>query len=66
MDSSKITGVTRIEDDAVLLILDLESVVQELGLYQPASGKLEDGKYHFSGYVLLLDGSEERRVGKEC
>jgi two-component system, chemotaxis family, chemotaxis protein CheV len=67
MDSSKITGVTRIEDDAVLLILDLESVVQELGLYQPASGKLEDGKYNFSGYVLLLDDSSTaRRIIKEA
>jgi len=67
MDSSKITGVTRIEEDAVLLILDLESVVQELGLYQPASGKLEDGKYNFSGYVLLLDDSSTaRRIIKEA
>ncbi len=31
LDGSKITGVTRIEDDSVLLILDLEGVVQELG-----------------------------------
>lgn len=35
LDSSKITGVTKIEDDAVLLILYLESVVQDLGLYSP-------------------------------
>jgi two-component system chemotaxis response regulator CheV len=67
LDGSKITGVTRIEDDAVLLILDLEGVVQELGLYQPSSGKLEDGKYHFSGYVLLLDDSSTaRRIIKEA
>lgn len=61
LDGSKITGVTRIEDDAVLLILDLESVVQDLGLYQPASAKLEDGKYNFDGYVLLLDDSVTAR-----
>jgi two-component system, chemotaxis family, chemotaxis protein CheV len=67
LDGSKITGVTRIEDDGVLLILDLEGVVQELGLYQPSSGKLEDGKYHFSGYVLLLDDSSTaRRIIKEA
>lgn len=67
MDSSKITGVTRIEDDAVLLILDLESVVQELGLYQPSSGKLEEGKHQFSGYVLLLDDSSTaRRIIKDA
>lgn len=61
LDGSKVTGVTRIENDAVLLILDLEGVVQELGLYQPAHGKLEAGKYSFSGYVLLLDDSATAR-----
>jgi two-component system, chemotaxis family, chemotaxis protein CheV len=67
LDGSKITGVTRIEDDAVLLILDLEGVVQELGLYQPGSGNLEAGKYHFSGHVLLLDDSATaRRIIKEA
>ncbi len=35
LDSNKITGVTKIEGDNVLLILDLESVVQDLGLYEP-------------------------------
>lgn len=67
MDGSKVTGVTRIEDDAVLLILDLEGVVQELGLYQPSSGKLEEGKYNFSGLVLLLDDSPTaRRIIKDA
>jgi two-component system chemotaxis response regulator CheV len=67
VDGSKITGVTRIEDDAVLLILDLEGVVQELGLFQPTSGKLEEGKYNFSGYVLLLDDSPTaRRIIKDA
>ncbi|MBD3799196.1 chemotaxis protein [Sulfuricurvum sp.] len=68
LDGSKITGVTRIiEEDAVLLILDLEGVVQELGLYQPSHGTLEEGKYHFSGHVLLLDDSATaRRMIKEA
>jgi len=67
LDGSKITGVTRIEDDGVLLILDLEGVVQELGLYQPSSGKLEAGKDRFSGHVLLLDDSATaRRIIKEA
>jgi len=67
LDGSKITGVTRIEDEAVLLILDLEGVVQELGLYQPSRGKLEEGKYRFSGHVLLLDDSATaRRIIKEA
>lgn len=67
LDGSKVTGVTRIEDDAVLLILDLEGVVQELGLFQPSSGTLEAGKYNFSGYVLLLDDSgTARRIIKDA
>lgn len=67
LDGSKITGVTRIEDDGVLLILDLEGVVQELGLYQPSSGKLEEGKNRFNGHVLLLDDSSTaRRIIKEA
>jgi len=62
MDQSKITGVTRIEDDAVLLILDLETVVQELGLYEPAtSAELTPEMQHFSGMVLLLDDSHTAR-----
>ena len=35
LDKGKITGVTRIENDEVLLILDLESIVEELGIYSP-------------------------------
>lgn len=67
LDGSKITGVTRIEDDAVLLILDLEGVVQELGLYQPAHHKPEAGKYNYGGLVLLLDDSSTaRRIIKDA
>ncbi len=61
LDQSKITGVTRIEDDSVLLILDLESVVQDLGLYQPNSGDVPKDEYDFSGLVLLLDDSSTAR-----
>jgi len=61
LDGSKITGVTRIEDDSVLLILDLETVVQELGLYTPDHGDLPREEYHFSGMVLLLDDSATAR-----
>jgi two-component system chemotaxis response regulator CheV len=61
VDGSKITGVTRIEDDNVLLILDLESVVQELGLYQPNHASMNDHFDSFDGYVLLLDDSSTAR-----
>ncbi|HQS67596.1 MAG TPA: chemotaxis protein [Sulfuricurvum sp.] len=68
IDGSKITGMTRIEDDNVLLILDLESVVQELGLYQPSNTRLiEADKKQFTGLVLLLDDSSTaRRIIKEA
>ena len=61
LDKSKITGVTRIEDDAVLLILDLENVVQELGLYTPDNGETAMHKNEFSGTALLLDDSSTAR-----
>ncbi len=61
LDKSKITGVTRIEDDAVLLILDLETVVQDLGLYAPSDAKISKENEGFSGTVLLLDDSHTAR-----
>lgn len=67
LDKSKITGVTRIEDDAVLLILDLENVVQELGLYTPDNGDAAMHKDEFTGIVLLLDDSSTaRKIVKEA
>jgi two-component system chemotaxis response regulator CheV len=67
LDRSKITGVTRIEDDSVLLIIDLETVVQELGLYTPDQGDLPTDEYNFTGLVLLLDDSSTaRKIVKEA
>ncbi len=62
LEKNKITGVTRIEDNAVLLILDLESIVQELGLVKPPSDidKLTSG-HEFSGMALLVDDSATAR-----
>ncbi|MEA1918477.1 MAG: chemotaxis protein [Campylobacterota bacterium] len=62
LDRGKITGVTRIEDDSVLLIIDLETVVQELGLYTPDQGDIPSDEYNFSGLVLLLDDSSTARM----
>lgn len=65
LDKSKITGVTRIENDDVLLILDFESIVQELGLYHPEINpdiELEQ----FSGKALVLDDSlTARKIVKD-
>lgn len=56
LDKSKITGVTRIENDEVLLILDLESVVEDLGFYQPDTDT-EVQIDQFDGMAMVLDDS---------
>ena len=61
LDSNKITGVTKIEGDNVLLILDLESVVQDLGLYEPDIGEVPLEIEEFSGMALVLDDSATAR-----
>ncbi|QOY54151.1 chemotaxis protein CheV [Candidatus Sulfurimonas marisnigri] len=67
LEGSKITGVTRIEGDNVLLILDLESVVEDLGLYAPDTQSLPDEIEKFSGLALILDDSPTaRRIVKEA
>ena len=64
---SKITGVTKIEGDNVLLILDLESVVQEMGLYSPNINHELTETQKFSGTALVLDDSSTaRRIVKEA
>jgi two-component system chemotaxis response regulator CheV len=61
IDGSKITGVTKIEDDNVLLILDLESVVQDLGLYKPDIENIPHEFETFEGLALVLDDSATAR-----
>ena len=61
LDGSKITGVTRIEGDNVLLILDLESVVQDLGLYEPDIEEIPHNLENFSGLAMVLDDSSTAR-----
>jgi len=61
LDGSKITGVTKIEGDNVLLILDLESVVQDLGLYEPDVDNIPHEIETFSGIALVLDDSSTAR-----
>lgn len=67
LDGSKITGVTKIEGDNVLLILDLESVVQDLGLYEPDVDAIPQDLEAFSGLALILDDSATaRKIVKEA
>jgi len=64
IDKSKITGVTRIENNEILLILDLESIVEELGIYTPSiDTNMEIEK--FEGIVLILDDSATARKIEE-
>ena len=65
LDKSRITGVTRIEGDQVLLILDLESIVQDLGIYLPEVNS-EHTYEKFEGLALILDDSSiARKILKE-
>jgi two-component system chemotaxis response regulator CheV len=60
LDQSKITGITRIENNEILLMLDLESIVEEVGLYHPtleSNIEIEN----FTGTVLVLDDSNTAR-----
>ncbi|MEA3227718.1 MAG: chemotaxis protein [Campylobacterota bacterium] len=67
IDGNKITGVTKIEGDNVLLILDLESVVQDLGLYEPDVDNVPTNLDLFSGVALVLDDSSTaRKIVKEA
>jgi len=61
LDKSQITGVTRIENDEVLLILDLESVVQALGIYEPKMDVDDDKIFKVEGTALILDDSMTAR-----
>ncbi len=61
LDGNKITGVTKIEDENVLLILDLESVVQDLGLYEPDTDMQVKELEHFTGIAMVLDDSATAR-----
>ncbi len=67
LEGNKITGVTKIEGDSVLLILDLESVVQDLGLYEPDTQFDNTEIESFSGLALVLDDSSTaRKIVKEA
>jgi len=67
LEGNKITGVTKIEGDNVLLILDLESVVQDLGLYEPDTQFNATEIESFSGLALVLDDSSTaRKIVKEA
>ncbi len=67
LDKAQITGVTKIENDEVLLILDLETIMEELGIYQP-NIDLEDNLIEqLGGSALIVDDSNTaRKLMKEA
>ena len=67
LDKSKITGITRIEGGEILLILDLESIVEEMGFFESNLEIEENDIEKFSGMVLLVDDSATaRRIEKDA
>ncbi|MDR2639593.1 MAG: chemotaxis protein CheV [Helicobacteraceae bacterium] len=60
LDHNKVTGVTKIENDAVLLILDFESIVKDLGLYHPTVN-IESAVEQISGSAMVIDDSATAR-----
>ncbi|MDR1912140.1 MAG: chemotaxis protein [Helicobacteraceae bacterium] len=60
LDRNKVTGVTKIENDAVLLILDFESIVKDLGLYHPTINVDQDVE-QFEGIAMVIDDSATAR-----
>ncbi len=67
LDKSKITGITRIEGGEILLILDLESIVEEMGLFTADLEVETDLVDKFEGLALLVDDSATaRRIEKEA
>jgi len=60
-DKTKITGVTKLENDEVLLILDLESIIEELGFYTPDTDTGDKKIEQFHGTALILDDSPTAR-----
>jgi two-component system, chemotaxis family, chemotaxis protein CheV len=64
-DKTRITGVTKIENDDVLLILDLEAIVEELGLFHADTEMVKEET--FTGITLILDDSSTaRKIVKEA
>ncbi|GHV02034.1 fused signal transduction protein/response regulator [Campylobacterota bacterium] len=60
LDHSKVTGVTKIENDSVLLILDFESIVKDIGLYNPTVEVTTEIE-HFTGSAMVIDDSATAR-----
>ena len=60
---SKVTGIIKVENDDLLLLLDFESIVDELGFYNKENKEIDLEKDEFGGNrtVLIIDDSSSAR-----
>ena len=60
---SKVTGIIKVENEELLLLLDFESIVDELGFYNKENREIELEKDEFGGNrtVLIIDDSSSAR-----
>lgn len=64
IERGKITGTTRIEDGRTLLILDLESIIDELNFYEKKADDIitiVEEQERFNGLALVLEDSSIAR-----
>lgn len=62
-EDSKVTGIIKIENDDLLLLLDFESIVDELGFYKKEIGEINAEKKEIitNINVLIIDDSSTAR-----
>ncbi len=60
---SKVTGIIKVENDELLLLLDFESIVDELGFYSKENRQIEEEKNEIGGSrtILVIDDSSSAR-----
>ncbi len=60
---SKVTGIIKVENDELLLLLDFESIVDELGFYNKENREIEIEKKEYNGdkIILIIDDSSSAR-----
>ncbi|MHB1661389.1 MAG: chemotaxis protein CheW [bacterium] len=60
---SKVTGIIKVENDELLLLLDFESIVDELGFYNKENREIALEKNEFGGNrnILIIDDSSSAR-----
>jgi two-component system chemotaxis response regulator CheV len=62
-EDSKVTGIIKIENDDLLLLLDFESIVDELGFYKKEISEIDAEKKEITSdiNVLIIDDSSTAR-----